>query len=144
MLIPPLWIIRDVEGVVASSKLFVIASLHHKCVGLPSDHIDLRDEEAIDVPSNAPANMASDGRVAIVTPSWTNLGKEDPVLRLMTLDGRDEPGLVAGRGRGRRWGPPVLMLCLGLGGRLTSYGTVPLWNPSKIKIKVTKKPFLVI
>ena len=128
----------------ARSKLLVIAPLHHKGVGLPSDHIDLRDEEAIDVPGNAPADMASDGRVAIVTPSWTNLGKEDPILRLMTLDGRDEPGLVTGRGGGRRWGPPVLLLCLGPGGRLTSYGTVPLRNPSKIKIEVTKKPFLVI
>ena len=144
MLIPALWIIRDVEGMIASSKLFVITPLHHKCVGLPSDHIDLRDEESIDVPSNAPADMASDGRVAVIAPSGTNLGKEDPVLGFMTLDGWDEPGLVTGRGRGRRWGPPVLLLCLGLGGRLTSYWTVPLRNPSKIKIEVTKKPFLVI
>lgn len=39
-LIASLRIISDVERVVASSKLLVISSLHHKCVSLSSDHIN--------------------------------------------------------------------------------------------------------
>mgnify|MGYP007048355278 CR=1 FL=1 len=143
MLIAALWVISDVEGMVARSKLLVITALHHKGVGLPPDHIDLRDEQTVDVPGNAPAHVASDGRVAIVAPGWPNLGKEDPVLGLVALNGWDEPGPVTCRGGGRRPRSLVLLFCL-FGARLAGYGTVPLRNPSKIKIEVTKEPFLVI
>ena len=42
-------------------------------------------------PWYAPANMVGYGRVPIVAPSRTNLGKEHPVLGLVALDCRDEP-----------------------------------------------------
>ena len=80
MLIPALGVIRDVEGVVAGSELLVIAPLHHKGVGLAPDHIDLWDEETIDVPGDAPAHVPGDGGVAVVAPSGTNLGEENPIL----------------------------------------------------------------
>ena len=65
-------------------------------------------------------------------------------LGLMALDGGDKPWLVTGGGgcRGRR--PLVSLLSLGLGPRLASNGTVPLRDPAKVEIKVTKKSFLVI
>ena len=75
----------------------------------------------------------------------TDLGKEDSVLRLVALDGRNKPGLVASRGRGRGWRTAVLLLLLPLlGCGLASYGTVPLGNPPEIKEKITSQPFLVV
>ena len=58
---------------VAGGELLVIATLHHEGVGLAPDHVYLGYEEAVDVPSNAPANMPRDGRVAVVSASWSNL-----------------------------------------------------------------------
>lgn len=35
----------------------IVATLDHEGVGLAADHVDLGDEETVNVPSNAPANM---------------------------------------------------------------------------------------
>ena len=43
------------------------------------------------LPGDAPADMVGDGRITIVPPCWTNLGKEHTVLRFVALDCRDEP-----------------------------------------------------
>lgn len=55
--IATLRIICDVEGMVSLRPVRVVASLHDEGVGLSPHHIDFRDEEAIDVPSNAPAHV---------------------------------------------------------------------------------------
>ena len=59
-LVSSLRIVSDVERMVASRELLVIAALHHEGVSLASHHVDLRYEEAVNVPSNPPANMTSD------------------------------------------------------------------------------------
>ena len=128
----------------AGSKLLVIPTLHHKCVGFPPDHIDFWNEQAIDVPGNAPAHMASDGRVSIVTTSGTNLGKEDPILGFIALYRRDEPWLITSGDRRRCRGPLIPVLGLFLWGRLASNWAVPLRDPSKVKVKIPKQSFLVI
>ena len=70
---------------------FVIATLHNKCVCLAPNNIDLRDQQAVDVPRDSPSHVCSYGRVAIVASGWSNLGEEDTIFRLIALDGRDEP-----------------------------------------------------
>ena len=59
-LISPLRIVRDVERMIASRELLVIPALHHEGVSLASHHVDLRYEEAVNVPGDAPANVTSD------------------------------------------------------------------------------------
>ena len=44
----------------------IIAPLHDKCVGLAPDDVYFRDEEPIDVPGDAPANVVCDGGVTVV------------------------------------------------------------------------------
>ena len=61
---------------VAGGELLVIATLHHEGVGLAPDDVYLRNEETVDIPGDAPAYMASDGRVTIVTTSRSNLQQE--------------------------------------------------------------------
>ena len=56
-LIPSLGIVRDVEGMVSRGLVGIVATLDHEGVGLAADHVDLGDEETVNVPSNAPANM---------------------------------------------------------------------------------------
>ena len=43
------------------------------------------------LPGDAPSHMVGNGRIAIVPPCWTNLGKEHSVLWFVTLDCRNEP-----------------------------------------------------
>ena len=75
----------------------------------------------------------------------TDLGEEDSVLWFVALDGWDEPGLVAGRGRGRGGRAPVLLLLLSLlGCGLSGDGTVPLGNPSEVKEEIASQPLLVV
>jgi len=80
--------------VVPGCKLLVVAPLHHEGVGLAPHDVYLRNEEPVDIPGDAPAYMASDGRVTVVTTSRSNLSKEDPILRFIALYSRYEPGLV--------------------------------------------------
>ena len=51
----------------------VIAPLHDKCVGLAPDDVDLRDEEPVDVPGDAPANVVRDGGVTVVPSCYEDL-----------------------------------------------------------------------
>ena len=150
-LIASLLVVSDVEGVVASRELLVVPALHHEGVGLAPHHVDLRYEETVDVPSNAPANMTGDGRVSVVAAGWTDLvivtvsiepltndlthlGEEDSVLRLIALDRRNEPRLVTRRSRsGRRRSAILLLLLPLLRSWLASYRTVPLRNSAEVE-----------
>ena len=58
------------------------------------------------LPGDAPSHMVGNGRIAIVPPCWTNLGKEHSVLGFVTLDCRDEPDQVEIRIRGNKKGCP--------------------------------------
>ena len=59
-LVSSLWIVRDVERMIACRELLVVPALHHEGVSLASHHVDLGDEEAVNVPGDAPANVPSD------------------------------------------------------------------------------------
>lgn len=52
------WIIGDVEGMVARRHRRVVASFHHERVLPAADHVDLGDEEPVDVPGDTPAYVA--------------------------------------------------------------------------------------
>lgn len=56
--IASLRVISDIEGVVTLRSVRVVAALHHEGVGLATHHMDLWDEEAVDVPGNPPANVS--------------------------------------------------------------------------------------
>ena len=43
------------------------------------------------LPGDSPADMVGYSGVSIVSPGWTNLGKEHSVLWFVALDCRDEP-----------------------------------------------------
>ena len=60
-LVPPLRVVRDVERVVVGRPVRVRAALDHEGVRLAADHRDLGDEEAVDVPGDAPADVACIG-----------------------------------------------------------------------------------
>ena len=57
-LVSTLGIIRDVERMVGCRAAIVLAALDDEGVGLAPDHGHLGDEEAVDVPRDAPADMA--------------------------------------------------------------------------------------
>jgi len=48
--VAPLRVVRDVEGVVPCRKLWVVPALDHEGVGLPPHHVDLGDQQPVDVP----------------------------------------------------------------------------------------------
>ena len=89
-------------------------------------------------------NQGKERHAVLYGPSL-HLSEENSVLRLVALDGRDKPGLVAGRGRGRGRRPAVLLLLLSLlGRRLACDGAVPLGNPPEIEEKIPSQPLLVV
>lgn len=57
MEIPSDGVIGDVEGMVPRGHVGVGPTLHHECVLLAADHVDLRDQQPIDVPGDAPAHV---------------------------------------------------------------------------------------
>ena len=62
-LISSLWIIRDVEWMVACWRVGVEATLDDKVVGLTPHHVDLGNEKPVDVPGNAPSDVTCRKRI---------------------------------------------------------------------------------
>ncbi len=60
-LVAPLRVVGDVERVVVGRPLRVGAALDDEGVRLAADHRDLRDEQPVHVPGDAPAHVACHG-----------------------------------------------------------------------------------
>ena len=73
-LVPSLRVVCDVEWVVPGCELLVVAPLHNKGVGLAPHNIYFRNEQPVDIPRDAPPYVPRDGRVTVVSTSWSNLG----------------------------------------------------------------------
>ena len=56
--VPADGVVGDVEGMVPRRHLRVGASLHHERVLAAAHHVDLRDQQPVDVPRDAPAHVA--------------------------------------------------------------------------------------
>ncbi len=85
ILVSTLLVVRDVERVVGGRAVGIVAALDHERVRLAPDHVNLRDQETIDVPGNAPANMTSNTGIALIAARGSDLSKEHPVVRLVAL-----------------------------------------------------------
>ncbi len=57
VVVAALWVISDVEGMEACSHRGVCATKHLKREGFTSLQVNLRDENAVDVPHDPPANL---------------------------------------------------------------------------------------
>lgn len=88
VLITSLFVVSNVEWMVSSWWIWIMATFNHEGVSFTTNHIYFRYQKSIDVPSNTPTNMTGYGAITLATTSWTNLGKENSILWLMTLKER--------------------------------------------------------
>lgn len=51
-------IIANVEGMIFGGYVGIVATLHDERIGLASHHMNLGNEQTIDVPRDAPADVA--------------------------------------------------------------------------------------
>jgi hypothetical protein len=63
MLISTNGVIGNVEGMEPSRNLWVVPTFYYKRVAFASDYIDLRDQQSINIPGDAPANVACIPRI---------------------------------------------------------------------------------
>lgn len=80
MLVAANFVVSDVERMVVSRSVWIVAALDDESVGFVAHDVDFGDQETVDVPRDAPTDVACDSWVAVLASGWTHLCVKNAVF----------------------------------------------------------------